>query len=312
MCEKRYKLFLILTIALFLAPSFGFASGGNDKTSGGGGDASDSLGVVSSISSTNETKTAFVFKRVLDDNLGQRMNPSEIKRVSWDTVDINIYKVDMSTFTDTVSYTIHDPAKDITFSMPVNGEGRVTSGFGYRSLHGRNFHYGVDIDLETGDPVMAAMGGIVRIARYSGGYGNFVVISHQDGLETLYGHMSALNVKEGQQVKSGEVIGLGGSTGHSTGSHLHFEFRIFGEQINPSRVFSFQEGEAAVVNRVIKVDQSWFSHVAGASKSRYHEVEEGETLDDIADLYSVSKSVLIDINRLDSETIEPGTRIRYQ
>lgn len=112
--------------------------------------------------------------------------------------------------------------------------GTITSRFGYRRLTiaGSNFHTGVDIDGRTGDPIEAAVGGTVTLSGWNGGYGNCVIISVGD-TEYYYGHASKLLVKAGDVVEAGQVIALVGSTGHSTGSHLHFEVRVDNEPVDP-------------------------------------------------------------------------------
>lgn len=110
--------------------------------------------------------------------------------------------------------------------------GVLTSYFGPRSLLGMTYHYGVDIDGATGDPIVAAMGGTVSYSGWLGGYG-YVVIIEADGVEYYYGHASELLVYEGQSVVAGELIARVGSTGRSTGSHLHFEIRIDGQAVDP-------------------------------------------------------------------------------
>ncbi|MCE5254169.1 MAG: peptidoglycan DD-metalloendopeptidase family protein [Actinomycetia bacterium] len=120
------------------------------------------------------------------------------------------------------------------FLWPVVGE--VTSGFGYRIhpiFNVRRMHTGIDIDADTGDPIKAASGGTVVSAGWRGGYGKCVVIAHSGGLATLYGHMSEIKVSVGQAVKKGQVIGKVGSTGYSTGPHLHFEVRVNGDCVDP-------------------------------------------------------------------------------
>ncbi len=122
------------------------------------------------------------------------------------------------------------------FSMPIKSK-VVTSKFGYRARFHRN-HYGLDIDGFTGDTIYAAFAGKVRIRKYNaGGFGYYIVIRHNNGLETLYGHLSKQLVNENQEVKSGQPIGLCGNTGRSYGSHLHFETRVLGEPINPALLF---------------------------------------------------------------------------
>jgi murein DD-endopeptidase MepM/ murein hydrolase activator NlpD len=109
-------------------------------------------------------------------------------------------------------------------------KGQITSEFGPRW---GTQHKGMDIAAATGAPVRAASGGTVRRADWNGGYGNAVIIDHGNGISTLYGHNSALTVKPGQRVNAGDVIAKAGSTGDSTGPHLHLEVRIDDKQINP-------------------------------------------------------------------------------
>lgn len=238
------------------------------------------------------------------------INPDFGKVARWDTSDINMYHVDMTQFRDTVVYSL-DPSKGgMQYTIP--RVGRVTSGFGYRSLFGRKFHKGLDIDLETGDAIVAALDGKVRIARYGNGYGNFVVISHKDGLETLYGHMSELKVHEGQEVKSGELIGLGGSTGQSTGSHLHFELRVFGEQVDPSWVLDMNT--LMPRTNLLKIDKGWFSYLFEHSEVPVHVVSAGETLEQIGAIYEMDAAMLILLNGLDAEAtaVPEGTRLKLE
>lgn len=122
------------------------------------------------------------------------------------------------------------------FCMPTPSR-VVTSKFGYR-WHRQ--HQGLDIKVYVGDTIRAAFDGKIRVVKFDGnGYGHYVVIRHPNGLETLYGHMSRTLVQPDQIVKAGQVIGLGGNTGRSTGSHLHFETRLAGKAIDPALLFDF-------------------------------------------------------------------------
>ena len=114
------------------------------------------------------------------------------------------------------------------FVWPANGP--LTSGFGWR--WGR-MHEGIDVGVGYGTPLAAAAAGTVIVAGWSGGYGNLVVIDHGNGISTAYGHQSRIAVSSGQQVAQGSIIGYVGSTGHSTGPHLHFEVRVNGSPNNP-------------------------------------------------------------------------------
>ncbi|MBR7066274.1 MAG: peptidoglycan DD-metalloendopeptidase family protein [Prevotella sp.] len=114
----------------------------------------------------------------------------------------------------------------------------ITSQFGPR--WGRQ-HKGLDIKVYIGDTIRAAFSGKIRVVRYEAkGYGNYVVIRHNNGLETIYGHLSKHLVRENQTVRAGDPIGLGGNTGRSTGSHLHFETRLCGVALNPALFFDFR------------------------------------------------------------------------
>ncbi len=247
---RRYLLASLL-VAVF---SSTYAGGGGDDGIGG----TQTGDTIARIGGKNVDAGA-LFKPILSRDLGTRMNPELNRAAQWDSYELNMYKIDMSQFRESINYLINDPGNGYVFTMPSGG--MVTSGFGPRRLFGSHFHFGVDLDLETGDEVMAAMDGIIRIARYCGGYGNAIVICHSGGLETVYGHLSEIQVEEGQKVKSGEVIGLGGNTGHSTGSHLHFECRIFGEQIDPMRIVAFGDAKS-VAPKSITVNADWFSHIS--------------------------------------------------
>ena len=130
--------------------------------------------------------------------------------------------------------------------------GRMNSVFGSR--WGRQ-HEGLDLHLNFGDSVVAAFDGIVRYAKSnSGGYGNCIVIRHKNGLETLYGHLSRIKISENQFVKSGDLIGLGGSTGHSTGPHLHFETRYKGISFDPQLLIDLNTQE--LKSNIVIIDKS--------------------------------------------------------
>lgn len=160
------------------------------------------------------------------------------------------------------------------FCFPVRNA--KTSTYGWRWKRG---HHGVDIRLRTGDPVHAAFGGTVRVASRMGGYGNCVVIRHTNGLETLYGHLSKINVKHGQHVEAGEVIGLGGSTGRSTGPHLHFECRFLYQTFDPEWILDFDHH--SLRTRRLHLDKSYFG---------IHKPRRGETLEYKADNSTIKET----------------------
>ena len=118
-------------------------------------------------------------------------------------------------------------------TLPVTGT--ISSRYGVSSRIRVSTHTGLDIATATGTPIKVVADGTVTLAQYSGSYGYLVKVDHGNGIETWYGHKSKMYVKEGQEVKAGDVIALVGSTGNSTGPHLHFEIRINGEHVNPQK-----------------------------------------------------------------------------
>ncbi len=197
---------------------------------------------------------------------------------------------------------------DLTgFHMPTPST-KITSPFGPRW---RRMHNGLDLKVNIGDTIVAAFDGKVRIVKYERrGYGKYVVIRHDNGLETVYGHLSKQLVEENQLVKAGEVIGLGGNTGRSTGSHLHFETRFLGIAINPIYMFDFPKQDIVADTytfrkaRGVKRAGSHDTQVADGA-IRYHKVKSGDTLSRIAKLRGVSVSTLCKLNR-----IKPTTTLR--
>jgi murein DD-endopeptidase MepM/ murein hydrolase activator NlpD len=136
---------------------------------------------------------------------------------------------------------LFDTMKNLPVGSPLDG--KINSGFGYRKDPFRSsigFHSGVDIDAKFGDPVVATADGVVKKTGWQGSYGKTVVIQHEDGFETIYGHLSKISVEEGQKVKVGEVIGKAGNTGRSTGTHLHYEVIKDGKRVNPSNFLSLK------------------------------------------------------------------------
>lgn len=199
------------------------------------------------------------------------------------------------------------------FCMPTDNR-KITSHYGPRR---RRMHRGVDVKVYIGDTIRSAFDGKVRVVNYERrGYGKYVVIRHDNGLETIYGHLSKQLVGENQIVKAGEPIGLGGNTGRSTGSHLHFETRFLGKDINPVRMFDFP-------NQDIVSDTFTFYNkpkrrtVAknGSSESsdiRYYRVKQGDTLSKIAARYGVSVSHLCQMNGISRKTtLRIGQVLRF-
>ncbi len=170
------------------------------------------------------------------------------------------------------------PAISGPFVFPFNGV--LTSGFGWRDSA---FHRGIDVDLTRGDTVGAAFMGMVRFAGQSGGYGNVVIIRHYNGLETVYAHLWKIKVKTGDIVNSGQMIGLGGNSGHSTGTHLHFETRFRGVAINPAFIINL-ETRTLNANKidVVRTRQGYAVRPQG---TEFHTVKRGDNITTIAQQY---------------------------
>jgi murein DD-endopeptidase MepM/ murein hydrolase activator NlpD len=224
------------------------------------------------------------------------------------------------------------------FCMPTKSR-VITSNFGYR--WGRA-HEGLDIKVYIGDTIRAAFSGKVRMVKYNaGGYGKYVVIRHNNGLETIYGHMSAQLVEENQDVRAGDPIGLGGNTGRSTGSHLHFETRLCGVAINPALMFDFREQDVVADSYTFRRD-TYKSESAEATRLRgkvgngsysreevqgeetattvggmqgevlYHKVASGETLQSIAQKRGVTVDEICRLNHIrKTSRLRPGQILRY-
>ncbi|MCC6840460.1 MAG: peptidoglycan DD-metalloendopeptidase family protein [Flavobacteriales bacterium] len=189
-------------------------------------------------------------------------------------------------------------------AMPVHG--RITSPFGMR--HGRH-HYGTDIKLQTGDTVLSAFEGKVRISRYHRDFGYVVVVRHPNGLETLYGHLSKCLAQVGDEVQAGDVLGLGGSTGRSTGSHLHFETRYLGHPIDPAKVFDLEAGKLRS-NSFLVTPKAF--QVPASGPARYR-VRKGDTLYAISRRSGVPVARLCKINRIKaSSTLRVGQSLRLR
>ncbi len=184
--------------------------------------------------------------------------------------------------------------------------GSKTSDFGYRRYR---YHYGVDIKLNTGDDVVSAFEGVVRVSHHDGDYGKVVVVRHNNGLETLYAHLSKLSVKPGDWVEAGETVGLGGSTGRSTGPHLHFEVRYLGDPINPNSLIDWESGTLKM--DTLALNNTHFEYLKEVRAVKYHTVRKGETLSAIARKHGTSVSTLCKLNKIrSSTTLRIGQKLR--
>lgn len=241
----------------------------------------------------------------------------------WDQEWVNPYKNTVQ-IPDSFNVDVSD------YCMPITSY--MTSQYGPR---GRRMHRGVDLKLNTGDTVRAAFSGRIRLTKYEArGYGYYVVIRHGNGLETIYGHLSRFLVRPDQVVKVGDPIALGGNTGRSTGSHLHFETRFLGLDINPTEIFDFVNQVPHTDNFVFYSDKyrggRYYSGQSGNSRSSIyeqqasrknhqsngkkfasHRVKQGDTLSSISSKYGVSVNKLCQVNRIGKRsTLRLGQVVR--
>ncbi len=244
--------------------------------------------------------------------------------VIWDERNINPYNINPLEFDESIVLDLYNEEEGRQVAMPLR-EIRPTSQFGLR--WGRN-HTGTDLNLNTGDTITSVFDGMVRVVGVDGrGYGRFVVVRHYNGLETLYGHMSRPLVESGLVVKAGDVIGLGGSTGRSTGPHLHFEVRYEGNPFDPRHIFDWSV--PAAKSREFELTKSvWDYRRSGRSyKSEFesgdqaptyksavwHKIRSGETLSSIARKYGTTVTAVARMNKLSvRSTLRIGQRLRVR
>ncbi|MBR6661889.1 MAG: peptidoglycan DD-metalloendopeptidase family protein [Alistipes sp.] len=244
----------------------------------------------------------------------------------WDTTKIQVYNTELKDLPISMVIDLVDSLKSYHYPH----KGRVTSKYGPRR---RRIHQGTDIDLETGEPIYATFDGRVRITTYIRyGYGNLVVIRHDNGLETYYAHLSEINVKPNQWVTAGQVIGKGGNTGRSTGSHLHYEIRYNGQTFDPERLIDFTTGtlrrETFLLKKTYFSPYSRFTQdfdeeiqseeedkkiAAEAAAKKYHIVKRGDTLGRIAINNRTTVTKLCQLNGIKKTTVlQIGQRIRVR
>ena len=207
-----------------------------------------------------------------------------------------------------------------TFTHPVDQDIVVTSRFGRRR---RGAHRGLDIDLVTGDFVRSVLPGKVRFVGYSTGHGKTVVVRHANEVETVYAHLSAYTVRTNDSIPEGTIVGFGGNTGNSRGSHLHLEVRYKGVCIHPEYVFNF-DGSKKIRGRELWVTNRWQSPklhssyrkskletliteddaiVAQNNEPKYHKVRKGDTLYQISRKYSLRVKEICSLNSISPNSI---------
>lgn len=233
----------------------------------------------------------------------------------WNNAKVHAYKgISMDSIPEIENILLTDSLHP--YCCPLKGN--VRSGYKWRK---RRPHRGVDLPLITGTPIRAAFDGKVRVVmktKQTGGYGNLIVIRHPNGLETYYGHLSVHKVKENDIVRAGEVIGLGGNTGRSTGPHLHFETRYMGQAFDPERLIDFKTGELRDSIFTFKKHYlSIYSHYGmtdqesiDASKRLIHKVRSGDTLGGIARKYGTTVAEICKLNKITAKkTLKIGQNL---
>jgi murein DD-endopeptidase MepM/ murein hydrolase activator NlpD len=252
--------------------------------------------------------------------------PSHDLYATWDTETAHPYNFNEAFKEDSTVICLVNAGEN-PFVMPYRGP--LTSLFGWRKYRP---HYGTDINLETGDTVVSSFDGMVRVAKAYRGYGNCVIVRHTNGLETVYAHLSRILVESGQHVSAGAVLGLGGNTGRSSGSHLHFEIRYLGQALDAQDVINFEKGQLVsheFVLRKIDVANKYdlralherhrrdmgyargkYAHKAPVKGSVYR-VRKGDTLGGIARRSRTSVSSLCKKNKIRPTTIlRVGQKLR--
>ena len=287
--------------------------------------AQDLLAKQAPVDRKMKAVDSMVLKRIIEQE--EKYNPSADLYEDWN----NVYAHRETTLPDSFRIDLRG------FHMPTDSR-VVTSNFGSR--WGRQ-HKGLDIKVYIGDTIRAAFSGKIRIVKYEPkGYGKYVVIRHHNGLETIYGHMSKHLVVENQEVKAGEPIGLGGNTGRSTGSHLHFETRLCGVALNPALMFDFRNqdvvgdfynfnrkhyaAESAQATRLRgaggsvttsddDLDLAVSSTPARATSSvHFHKVKKGDTLQAIARKCHTTVDKLCKLNHIGKNIrLRPGQILKY-
>lgn len=186
--------------------------------------------------------------------------------------------------------------------------GWVASPFGWRD--GRS-HNGVDLELHHWDSIYCMFPGKVRMARTYSDFGKVVVVRHNNGLETLYAHMSKTAVKEGQTVNAGALLGHGGQTGNATGTHLHLEMRFKGLPINPAHIISFKNKDVHADTLVLK--KMKHTYIAFPAGTEFHTVKRGEYPSKVAKRYGITTEKLCQMNEITRKTrLAVGQKLRVK
>jgi murein DD-endopeptidase MepM/ murein hydrolase activator NlpD len=229
----------------------------------------------------------------------------------WNSTQIKYPANTLPDKNDTIVIALLNPG-DSPFVMPVKGQ--ILSKFGPRH---RRMHTGTDIRLNSGDTVRCAFDGRVRLAKRFSGYGNLVLVRHNNGLETIYAHLKAIKVKVNDVVKAGDLIGLGGRTGRATCNHLHFETRLFGEPFDSNKYIDWNtftlltdkiyyknkqfENNLADLKEMPAKEKRLMASSCKADGTSRHVIRRGDNLWVIAKRYNTTVKRLCALNKISTQ-----------
>lgn len=253
--------------------------------------------------------TTNIYNEMLNDESDDLMEnhpAGDIYNDIWTSDKVNPYKVPIESLPDSIVIDCSN------FAVPILG-GRISSKFGPRRYR---YHYGVDVAIQTGNSIRSAFNGKVRIIDYEGrGYGNYIVVRHDNGLETVYAHLSRVDVSLNQRVKAGEQIGLSGNTGHSTGPHLHFETRYIGNAFNPQTLINFDNGRVYASNYTLTKKKNFYYQQESRTRqiAKYYKIRRGDNLSRIAARNNTTVSRLKKLNGISNgKKLQPGKRLKIR
>jgi len=232
--------------------------------------------------------------------MSQEEDSTGLFTAQWINDQIFAYRIPPDSIRDTVVMLV---SPERCFTMPFYG--KLFRGFTYT-------HKGLDIKLNKGDTIRAAFDGVVRYAKYNrGGFGNLVILRHYNGLETYYGHLSKINVKVNQVVRSGDPIALGGSTGRSRGPHLHFEVRYKDIPLDPLRLIDYDNQK--LIASTFPVTKRVFFPNDHVANSLVVKIKSGDTLGKLARKYGTSVKEICAMNKIKpTTTLRVGRSIRVR
>ncbi len=234
--------------------------------------------------------------------------------VRFDSMRVDPYGYDGAKYKDTICVALYDTLPDTNGVqrggfLPLKRKHYITSKFGFRRY---KWHYGTDLRLSIGDSVVSCYDGVVRIAKYNyRGYGNYIIVRHHNGFETLYAHLSKRLVNVGDKVNAGQLIGLGGNTGRSSGPHLHFEVRFRGEAIDPNIMFDFASD--SIRKQTFCLTPFHYEYIREMRRRIYYKVRRGDTGSGIAARYHTSWRKVCRLNGIRyNSKLRIGQRLRIR